>query len=573
MCRDGFGIENEKRMEGWHVEVDPGRFNFVVVGSGAAGLVGAITASIMGLRPIIIDKADTWGGTTATSGGVLWVPGNDLMTRDGDASAEAARTYVHSLLGEVSAREMAKADAFLAAAPQMARMLAGEGLHWIRSKTHPDYYPQVQGSGLGRTIESARFDGKALGDRLKTMRAAELDLPAISSDEFGVVTRAKTATGPLLDTAAALASYKLRTWLGQKPLGNGRALVASLMKIAMARDIPLRLGTRLVELQERQGAVAGVLVEAAGRHEVLEAPAGVLLAAGGFARNAMLRKKLQNRERTWTNAIEEDQGDAYAAGVRIGADHELTDDCWWMPSIQVSPTMNGLALGLRALPGSMVVNHEGCRYMNEANSYMSVGRTMFEHGAADADHWLVMDGRFLKRYVFAELSQSKIRDQMMAEGYLKRADSIRELAIQCGLDPDILEATLERFNGFARAGRDLDFGRGDSAYDRHWADPNHAPNPSLGEILNPPFWAAVLRPGDLGTNGGLKTDEWARVLDTGNHQIEGLYAAGNSASSPFGRTYPGAGATIAAASTFGYLAAVHAAGRHTNSPCVLAPGD
>lgn len=540
-------------------------FNFVVVGSGAAGLVGAITASLMGLRPLIIEKADVWGGTTATSGGVLWVPGNDLMAQESGKDAETARTYVHALLGDVTDREIAKADAFLANAPEMARMLTREGLSWIRSKTHPDYYPHVEGSGVGRTMESARFDGRSLGERFGTMRAADLDMPAISSDQFGTIARAKTAPGPFFEAALAVGSYKILSWLGRKPLANGRALAASLMKIAMSRGIPLRLSSHLVALLETLGAVTGVVVETDGTQEKLDAPAGVLLAAGGFARNAALRRKLQNRERVWTNAIPEDQGDAYATATAIGASHERTDDCWWMPSIQVSPTVNGLALGLRALPGSIVVNAEGHRYMNEAMSYMSTGKTMFENGAADAAHWLIMDGNFLKRYVFAELSQRKVRDQMMAEGYLKRADSIRELAKQCGLSPDSLKATVERFNGFARGGSDLDFGRGDTAYDRYWADPNHQPNPSLGEIRNGPFWAAVLRPGDLGTNGGLKTDRWARVLDAADRPIMNLYAAGNSASSPFGRTYPGAGATIAAASTFGYLAAKHAAERHTNS--------
>ncbi|WP_240654751.1 FAD-binding protein [Croceicoccus ponticola] len=542
-------------------------FDFLVVGSGAAGLVGAIGASIMGLRPLIIEKADVWGGTTAISGGVLWIPGNDVMARDGDSDdAQGARSYVNALLGDVTEREMAKAEAFLANAPEMARMLAGEGLNWIRSRKHPDYYPHVTGSSVGRTLESAQVDGRMLGDRFHTMRAASLDLPAITSDQFGTVTRAKTAPGPLLETALTVGRYKVRRLLGQKPLGNGRALAASLMKIAMARGIPIRLSTRLIELLHTDGAVTGAVVESDHGRERLDALAGVLLAAGGFARNAALRKELQDRDRVWTNAIPEDEGDAYAAASAIGADHERTDDCWWMPSIQVSPSANGLALGLRALPGSIVVNAQGRRYMNEAASYMSTGKTMFENGAADADHWLIMDGKFLKRYIFAELSQKGIRDQMMAQGYLKRAASIRELAIQCGLDPNVLEETVERFNTFAREGQDLDFGRGNTDYDRYWADPNHEPNPSLGEIRHSPYWAAVLRPGDLGTNGGIKTDEWARVLDTSERPITGLYAAGNSASSPFGRTYPGAGATIAAASTFGYMAAMHAAKRHRNAP-------
>ena len=543
-------------------------FDFIVIGSGAAGLVGAITASRRGLRPLIIEKADHWGGTTATSGGVLWVPGNDLMAAQGEPdSAADARAYVHALIGEdADERQVSKADAFLENAPQMARMLGEEGVSWIRSSDHPDYYPGTRGHGKGRTLESAPLDGRKLGPQFETMRLSELDMPAIHSGQFGTLTRTWTIFGLFLEGARTAIGHKLRTLVGQKPLGNGRALAASLMRIVIRRGIPVRLSTRLVELVVEQGSVTGVIVESGGVRERIEAPAGVLFAAGGFARNAALRKSLQGRDETWTNAIPEDEGDAFVAASSIGADSELTDDCWWMPSIQVSEGQNGLALGLRALPGSLIVNAQGRRYLNEARSYMATGKAMYENGAAKERHWLIMDGRFLKRYIFAELSQKAIREKMMANGFLKRADTIADLARECSLDPQALEETIERFNGFARAGRDLDFQRGETDYDRYWADPNHGPNPSLGEIRHAPFWAAVLRPGDLGTNGGLMTDANARVLDRDHQPITGLYAAGNGSGSPFRNAYPGAGATIAAAATFGFIGASFAANRQNNRP-------
>lgn len=544
-----------------------GACDFVVVGSGAAGMLGAITASLNGLRPIIIEKGNRWGGTTATSGGVLWIPGNDEMNKAGDPdSPDAARTYVHALIGEdAGEREIAKADAFLENAPEMARMLERLGLRWHRTKDHPDYYPEVPGNGIGRTIESARVDGATLGARFDTMRYAELDMPAIYSAQFGTLTRAKTSPTLMLEAATTVASHKLRKLMGQKPLGNGRALAAALMRIVDERGIPVRLSTRLVDLVVEDGKVTGVTVETDGRRERLDTPAGVLLAAGGFANNAALRKQLQGRDDTWSNAIPEDEGDALQAAMAAGAATELTDDSWWMPTIQVNSQRNGLALGLRALPGSIVVDATGRRYMNEARSYMSTGKTMFEHGAGTERHWLIMDGRFFKRYIFAELSDRKVRAEMEANGYLQRGETVAELAAKCGLDAATLEATIERFNGFARAGKDADFGRGDTAYDCYWADPGHRPNASLGEI-RAPYWAAVIRPGDLGTNGGLRTDRNARVLDTNDRPIDGLYAAGNGSGSPFGRAYPGGGATIAAASTFGYLAGLHAAQRRSNGP-------
>lgn len=338
------------------------------------------------------------------------------------------------------------------------------------------------------------------------------------------------------------------------------------MLIVDRLGIPVRLSTALVELTMQHGAVSGVVVEQNGAREALPAPAGVLLAAGGFAQNPALRRELQGFAATWTNAAPGDQGDALTAARGIGADTELLDDCWWMPTLELGPGRHALALGLRALPGSIVVNHHGKRYMNEARSYMATGRIMREHGAAEHRHWLIMDERFLSRHIFPDLSPRDARAAMLANGTLKRGETIAELAAACGLDPATLSATVERFNGFARAGVDADFRRGATAYDCYWADPAHRPNPSLGPIERPPFWAAVLRPGDLGTNGGVKTDAAGRVLDSAERPIEGLYAAGNGSGSPFRRSYPGAGATIGAAATYGYIAARHAARRRVNIP-------
>lgn len=545
-----------------------GGYDFIVVGSGAAGLVGAISARLAGLRPLIIEKSDRWGGTTAMSGGVLWIPANDAMIADGvDDPVERARTYLAGLLGpDASERERAKAEAFLDNAPAMARMLAGEGMQWVRNREHPDYYPEVDGAGHGRTLEAASIDGRRLGERLATLRGGELDVPALTSDKFGPAVLTKTGLRPAMVGAGIMLRHYGDRLRGRKPLGSGRGLIASLMLIVDRLGIPVRLSTPLVDLIIEHGAVTGVVVDHDGRRESLPAPAGVLLAAGGFAHNPALRRELQGFDATWSNASPDDQGDALVAARAIGADTELLDDCWWMPTLEVGPGQHALALGLRALPGSIVVDHHGKRYMDEARSYMATGRIMREHGAAEHRHWLIMDERFLSRHIFPDLSPTSARAAMMAAGTLKRGETIADLAAGCGLDPATLSATVERFNGFARAGVDEDFQRGAAAYDRYWADPAHRPNPSLGAIERPPFWAAVLRPGDLGTNGGVKTDAAGRVLDGAEWPIEGLYAAGNGSGSPFRRSYPGAGATIGAASTFGYIAARHAARRRVNAP-------
>lgn len=549
-------------------QVPADHYDFIVVGSGAAGLVGAISARLAGLRPLIIEKSDRWGGTTALSGGVLWIPANDAMVAEGvDDPLERARTYLAGLLGpDASEREHAKAEAFLENAPAMARMLAGQGLQWVRNREHPDYYPEVDGAGYGRTLEAAPIDGHRLGDRLATLRAVELDVPALTSNQFGPAVLTKTGIRPAMVGAGIMLRHYRDKLLGRKPLGSGRGLIASLMLIVDRLGIPVRLSTALVELTMQHGAVSGVVVEQSGVREALPAPAGVLLAAGGFAQNPALRRELQGFAATWTNASPGDQGDALTAARGIGADTELLDDCWWMPTLELGPGRHALALGLRALPGSIVVDHHGRRYMNEARSYMATGRIMREHGAAEHRHWLIMDERFLSRHIFPDLSPQGARAAMLANGTLKRGETVAELAAACGLDPATLSATVERFNGFARQGVDADFQRGSTAYDRYWADPAHRPNPSLGPIERPPFWAAVLRPGDLGTNGGVKTDAAGRVLDSAERPIEGLYAAGNGSGSPFRRSYPGAGATIGAAATYGYIAARHAARRRVNIP-------
>ena len=537
-----------------------GNSNFIVVGSGAAGLVGAITAHRAGLRPVIIEKADMWGGTTATSGGVLWVPNNHLMTAGKDDTPEAARRYVLSLIGEdAGAREVQKAEAFLGHVAPMAEFLAEEGVTWKANREHPDYYPGVPGSSRGRTLESIAVDGRELGPRFQTMRTHDLDMPAIDSEGLATLTRAWRGPGLLLNAARVALNHKLSIMRGRKPLGLGRALVASLMRIVDRLGIPVHLSTGLADLVVENGAVVGVIVEHDGKRGRMEAPAGVLLAAGGFSRNAALRRELQGVGQSWPNAIPEDQGDALRVARAAGAAMELLDGRWWMPSIQVSPTQMGLALGMRALPGSMIVDARGRRYMNEAANYMTAGRAMFDHGAADENHWLIMDDRFLRRYIFAELSHKSVRKQMMEHEFLVRADTVEALARRCGMEPATLSAQVERFNGFAKTGEDLDFDRGASEYDRHWADPAQHPNPSLGRIDKGPFWAALIRPGDLGTNGGIRTNALGQALAQDEKPIPGLYAAGNSAGSPFRHAYPGAGATIAAAGTFAFIAARHAA--------------
>ena len=539
--------------------------NFIVVGSGAAGLVGAITAHRAGLKPIIIEKSNLWGGTTATSGGVLWIPGNHVMADEGEPdSIEAARRYLIKLLGDnPTQRQIAKIEAFLKAGPEMVSMLSGEGVRWIRAADHPDYYQDVQDAHVGRSIESRIFDGKRVGGRLKTLRALDLPIPAMTTTMAAVMARVKTGFGPLAMAAGVMIRHWAWVAMGRKPFGWGRALVANLMTIAMKYDIPVLLESRVVGLKVENDVVVGVNVETKTGPKTILASAGVLLAAGGFARNPALRRQYQgDLDGSWTNAIPEDEGDALIAAVQIGADTELTDDCWWMPTVMIAPNQAQLTLTERTLPGSMIVDHDGRRYMDEAQSYMVAGKIMHEHGAAKNPHWLIFDQRFVNRYVVSWLSNAEARRSMKASGVLKTSITLTGLAEATGLPLATLADTVSEMNAAARTGIDRAYGRGSNRYDIFWGDPAHKPNPSLGTISKPPFYAVQIRPGDLGTNGGLKTDQYARVLTPNKIPIVGLYAAGNGSGSPFGHAYPGAGATIGAAATFAYLAANHASQRN-----------
>lgn len=536
--------------------------NFLVVGSGAAGLTAAVTAAAAGLRPIVIEKESVWGGTTALAGGVIWAPSSHLMERDGEPdSAEDARRYVDQLMdGLATPRRTAKVERFLEASPKTWAFLEEQGVRWVRNAEHPDYYPDIAGARVGRTIESDMIDGKRTGAMNGRLGGAAKWAPPMYTGQMSNFTLAKTGIRPFWGAAKVLARYAWWRVRGRDPLTRGKALLTSLMEILIRADVPVLLDTKLVELVRDGDRVTGAIVERGGQRSQISAPAGVLLAAGGFAHNPALRRQYHApMDGGWSNAAKGDQGDGLLAGMQVGAATELTEDAWWQPSILIAPGTPSLTLGERALPGSIVVNEHGKRYMNEAYSYHKAGQTMIDNGAHKAAHWLIFGQKFIDRFVFRVLSDPALRKSMKQHGYWRTANSIEDLAKACDLDPRALADTVARFNGFARAGKDEDFGRGESNYAQYWADPKTRPNRSLAPIEHGPFHAVRIVPGDIGTNGGIMTDEDSRALDEQERPIPGLYAAGNNSGSPFGKSYPGGGATIGAATVFGYLAASHAA--------------
>jgi 3-oxosteroid 1-dehydrogenase len=365
---------------------------------------------------------------------------------------------------------------------------------------------------------------------------------------------------------------------GQDLRANGAAIQGRMLEIALREGLRIWTESPALDYIVENGRVVGVRVIRNGREINVQARDGVLINAGGFSRSREMREEFQAKPNPWrwTNANPGDTGEALQAAMRLGAATDCMNEAWWvitslapgetMPEGAVNaqgvpiPFMHHLDL---SLPFSMMVDQTGQRYCDEAASYMEIGQRMYaresETGRA-VPSWLIMDSRQRKFYPWGTAAPGAIPQSWLDSGYLKRAGTIAELAEICKVNKDGLTETVSRFNEFCRTGIDADFGRGSRAFDRAHGDPTVKPNPNLGPIEQGPFYAVAMYPGDVGTAGGLVTDEHGRVCRSDGTVIGGLYATGNSTASVFGRCYPGAGASIAASFIFGYLAARHASG-------------
>jgi len=539
----------------------------VIVGTGAAGLVAALVVAERGLRPLVVEKSDRVGGSSGLSGGGLWVPANPLMRSAGVRdSVDDAQRYLQAIIGDVGpASSPARRAAFLHGGPQMVEFLQRLGFRFVRSKGYPDYHPDRPGASIaGRCIEARVFDGHTLGpwlDKLR-IRPGAVAMPFYNREIPALGLSRRTVRGFL--TAVNVLGVRRfgRTLLRQAPLTGGASLVGQLLQLNLKRSTEVWLDSALVELIVRDDRVVGVVAERNGRRVRVGARHGVLLAAGGFARNDQMRQRYHPHPIgvAWTMAAATDTGDGIGAGMAVGAATALMDDAWWGPALLLPGGIGVFTLRERSLPSSIIVDSGGERFMNESASYVECGHRIYERNknVTAIPAWLVIDDKHRRRYPFVMLRPGRTPDGLVASGFLKRADTLAELAGQIGVDAEGLAGTVRRFNGFAAAGRDPDFHRGDTAYDRFYGDPRVRPNPNLGAIDTPPYYASAIYPGDLGTKGGLLTDEHARVLREDASPIPGLYAAGNTTASVMGRTYPGPGCTLGAATVFAYLGAQHA---------------
>lgn len=544
--------------------------DIAIVGSGAGGMTAALAAHEAGLSALVIEKTRYYGGSTARSGGGIWIPCNHLMRAAGVAdSFDEARTYLQGTVGERS--PLASREMFLSQSVKMIQWLDRKSdLQCSYMQGYADYYPELPGGKVqGRALEPRLFDGNALGADLARLRPPVIPIPAgltFTAGEYkqlGLVMRTWQGRGTALRIGLRLLGARLT---GRKMLMMGQALIGRLRLSLKKRGIPVWLDAPMKELIVEGGRITGVRVEKDGQPVEVIARKGVILAAGCFAHNLDMRLKYQKRPVTtrWTVASEGNTGDGILAGQRVGAAVDLMDEAWWGPSSLPPDTAPFFHVAERGFPGLIMVNQKGRRFTNESASYVEVVQAMYRLHTDDDPHipcWFVFDQRYRNHYVFSSLfPRQPVPKEMLDSGYVRKAGTLAELAGQLGMDATTLEATVTRFNGHARAGRDPDFGRGDSAYNRYFGDPTNKPHPNLAPIDQPPFYAVQVVAGDLGTKGGLVTDEYARVRREDGSLIEGLYCVGNNSASVMGTTYPGPGCTIGPAMTFGYVAARHAAG-------------
>lgn len=558
----------------------------LVVGSGGGGMTAALTAAAAGLDVLVVEKSSHFGGSTALSGGGIWVPGAPAQRRAGYVpDPEGVVSYLSRITdGLVSEQRIRQ---YVESAPQMLEFLekVSPWLEFVWKPGYADYYPELPGgSELGSTINVPPIDLRKLGadehNLLKPLALAPkgIWLGPKELRSFYRIRQSWAGKGVLLKLVSRMVRASV---FGERVAAIGQSLVARLRLAMKDRGIPLWLNSPMTELlTDADGSVTGALVYRNGTTQRIGARRGVILASGGFDHDLAWRKEHQPLvDQDWSFGNPAAMGDGIRAGQRVGAAAELLDEAWWFPAIQWPDGRMQFMLNERMMPAQFIVNGEGKRFINEAAPYMDFGHAMIEGQKSGVTHipcWLITDHRSFNRYVVGGHlpipkipgapvpTGHKVPPAWLDSGVVKAASNWDELANGIGVPADQLQKTAMRFNELARKGHDDDFNRGDSIYDNYYGDPT-LPNPNLYPLGDPPYYAFRIVLGDLGTSGGLCTDEYARVLRPDDTVVRGLYAVGNTSAPVMGRSYAGAGATIGPAMTFGFVAAKHAATRTFNA--------
>ena len=563
---------SKQALGNWDHEVD-----FLVVGSGGGGMTAAITAHHHGLRTLVIEKSPVYGGTTALSGGVIWIPNNHLMplanVRD---SAEEAMRYLEQVVSADVPRE--RLQAYVEYGPAMLKFLEENSLvKFDPAPVYPDYYAELDGGKSGaRSLDPRPYSIRELGEELHSvMRQSEL----VHNNTFSMTaSEAHEIFSFTWRSHVVIFKRLLSYWLDipsrlkklpDNRLTLGKALVARLRHSMEKQQIPLWLSTPLKEIVMEEGKVIGVIVEQEGRLLHVKTNKGVLIAAGGFAYNYDMRQRYHRKPTgtTWTAASHADTGDGILLGQQAGAQIGMMGYAWWTPTLVLPNNVVEAFIVGKSMPSCMMVNQKGQRILNEAEPYEDFVKHQYESNdnAPSIPAWFVFDARYRHEYPLGtamapgKYMGDSLYKELFESGWIKKSDTVSGLAEQCGIDAEELENTFARMTEFAWKGCDEDFGKGNTLNDKYYSDHRISPNPCLAPLDKPPFYAVQIWPGDLGTKGGLVADEYARVLDKNNQVIPGLYVTGNSSASVMGDSYPGAGSTIGPSMTFGYIAAKHAA--------------
>lgn len=553
----------------------------LVVGSGAGGLSTAVAAAHRGLSVIVAEKEPVFGGTTARSGGWMWIPNNAPGKRAGiEDSVEKARTYLKHEAG--AHYDEPRVEAFLEAGPKAVEFFENNtALKFDLGPTFADYHPTAPGGmDAGRSLVAQPFDGRELGAEIKRLRPPLREITVLgmmigSGKEllhFFNVTRSPVSA--LFVTGLVARFVRDMAFHGRAMrLMNGNALVARLAKSAFERNVPIWTSSPVKSLiRDDEGAVSGAVVLRPDGPVKLRTRKGVVLAAGGFPQDAVRRRALMPHAPSGhehvTPAPPGNTGDGLRLGESVGGtvDTTLPNAAAWAP-VSRPPNGDG-TLGAfphfvdRSKPGVIAITRSGRRFVNEAESYHDFCQAMVkrcrEEGGPEAEiaAWFIADHRAFRRYGLGYAKPAPVPyGSLIRKGYLIKGRGIADLARQIGADAEQLKRTVAAFNGYAERGEDPEFGKGSTAYNRSLGDPDHQPNPCVAPLKDGPFYAVRLYVGDLGTFAGLRTNEHAEVLNENGVPVGGLYSAGNDAASIMGGNYPGGGITLGPAITFGYIAA------------------
>jgi 3-oxosteroid 1-dehydrogenase len=552
----------------------------LVVGSGGGGMTAALAADAAGLDTLVVEKSAHFGGSTALSGGGIWVPGAPSQRKEGYVpDPDGVFEYLKQITGGLVAD--ARLRQYVDTAPTMMEFLENLSpwFEFVWKPGYADYYPDLPGgSELGSTINVPAIDLRKLGDEeqnlLQPLALAPKGIWFAPKDLKLFYQVRQNWRGKAVLVKLIWRMFRARVF-GDRMAAIGQSLSARLRLAMKQQDIPLWLNSPMTELiTDVDGTVTGAVLERDGQQRRLEARRGVILASGGFDHDmAWRRQHIPELQKDWSFGNPAAMGDGIRAGEKVGGSTDLLDEAWWFPAICWPDGRLQFMLNERMMPSQFVVNGDGKRFINEAAPYMDFAHAMIDGQRSGVRHipcWLITDIRSFHRYVvaghlpipkvpFAPVpTGGKVPKAWLDSGIVKEANSFEELAAKIDVPAANLRATAERFNELARRGHDDDFNRGDNAYDNYYGDPT-LPNPNLYPLGKPPYYAFQIIPGDLGTSGGLRTDEFARVLRDDDSVVKGLYAVGNASAAVMGRSYAGAGATIGPAMTFGYVAAKHIA--------------